>query len=377
MLPYIFVFIINIFLTLLIDKSWGKNQFVVISSLILLGLVFTIFVGCRDFGVGYDTNVYINTYFNKATLIKNIKDFTNEQDVDFGFLFLAWVSNLISSDSQSLLVITELWIIVFTLFGLYFYRKKYKIKFSTFFMLYWLLLFFQSMNFMRQYCSMSLLFFGFALYLLGHKKVYLILQIIAYFFHSTSLVFIIVPIFYYLSSIDMPKRKYLSMLMICGIVICAVSYFYILHFLGNVGTLSEIYTDRYSETNTGSYKDGYTVGPVLVLSILIQVILYFEVKKKRLLPDIITYMFIMTFSTVFVINQLNAINVNLSRISLYINQVCIIYLSLLLNVSRNRKVVLIKGLLLLIMLRSCINSSFNVDYEPQDFSYSSKILNIK
>ena len=62
------------------------------------------------------------------------------------------------------------------------------------------------------------------------------------------------------------------------------------------------------------------------------------------------------------------------RMALYVEHIYLVYLSLAFK-SRNVNG-LLKTILILIMLRSCIRSSFNVDFEPHNYTYSSKILEI-
>lgn len=87
-----------------------KYKLVSILSISILVLVNVIFSGCRDFGVGIDTNVYIESYFNASADLQSLKSSWSIEGFDKGFLLLAYVSNLFSDDAQSLLVVTSLFI---------------------------------------------------------------------------------------------------------------------------------------------------------------------------------------------------------------------------------------------------------------------------
>ena len=372
MLPYIIVFIINFFLGLLTDKFYYKNRFISILCLVIIGLINTIFVGFRDFGVGYDTNLYINAYFNSATNITSIRDFLYVEDVDRGFLFLACISHYYSNDSQSLLVVTELFIITFTLLGLYYYKKKNNLSVAQFLVFYWLILFFFSENFMRQYCAMSLLFFGYSQFMNDRKLLYVCIQILAFFFHSSSLFFAVVPVFTIISKFGYKKRLGFVIIVNIFFLLFVIAYSYFLPLLGSFEIVSEIYVDRYSGRENGSGR--IFMGVFYLVSIYIQYIIYRQTKQVGYMTDDESFMYINLLILTIWLRLLCAYDVNLDRMALYVEQIYLVYLSLAFN---NRNVnSLLKTVLILIMLRSCIRSSFNPDYEPQNYTYSSKILEI-
>jgi len=92
--PYIFILIINLILSYIANICYDKKyKLVSVLSISILVLVNVIFSGCRDFGVGIDTNVYIESYFKTAADLQSIKAFWNVEGFDKGFLFLAYVSN--------------------------------------------------------------------------------------------------------------------------------------------------------------------------------------------------------------------------------------------------------------------------------------------
>lgn len=374
MLPYIIVFIINLFLAEIADRSYKKKKNLAIICFLLIGIFFTVFVGLRDFGVGYDTNVYIEPYFHHAEEIDNVKDFFNIENVDRGFLLLAYIAHLFSSDSQALLIVVELFIMIFTLLGLYNFKAVYDFKFSTYFILYWLVLFFFSENFMRQYCAMSLLFYGFSLYVKGKNSAYGLLQIAAYFFHTSSILFLIIPVYCYLANMKSKKRLFYSILAITVLLIVAFSYYSFLAWIGSFGILAEAYAERYSVLGVGSHNAGVQLGFWSLAQILLQLFLIYEYRVVNNESSKIKYLATILLVTVLIFEQLNAYNVNLSRMALYFSQIYFIYFSIVFKNPDTLKIA--KVFLVLVMLRFCILSSFDHEYEPRDYTYSSKILGI-
>lgn len=374
MLPYIIVFIINLFLAEIADRFYKKKKNLAIICFLLIGIFFTVFVGLRDFGVGYDTNVYIEPTFHYAEEIDNVKDFFNAE-IDRGFLLLAYIAHLFSSDPQALLIVVELFIMIFTLLGLYNLKAVYDFKFSTYFILYWLVLFFFSENFMRQYCAMSLLFYGFSLYVKGKNTAYGLLQIAAYFFHTSSILFLIIPVYCYLANMKSQKRLVYSILAIMVLLIVAFSYYSFLAWIGSFGIIAEVYAERYSESGVGSHDTDMRFGILSLAQIVLQFFLIYVYREEKKENSKVKYLSTVFLITILIFEQMNAYNVNLSRMALYFYQIYFVYLSIVfknLNVSSR----FAKILLLIIMLRFCISSSFDHTYEPKDYTYSSKILGV-
>lgn len=375
MLPYIIVFIINLFLAEIADRFYKKKKNLAIICFLLIGIFFTVFVGLRDFGVGYDTNVYIEPTFHYAEEIYNVKDFFTIENVDRGFLLLAYIAHLFSSDPQALLIVVELFIMIFTLLGLYNFKAVYDFNFSTYFILYWLVLFFFSENFMRQYCAMSLLFYGFSLYVKGKNTAYGLLQIAAYFFHSSSILFLIIPVYCYLANMKSKKRLVYSILAIMVLLIVAFSYYSFLAWIGSFGIIAEVYAERYSESGVGSHDTDMRFGILSLAQIVLQFFLIYVYREEKMENSKVKYLSTVLLITILIFEQMNAYNVNLSRMALYFYQIYFVYLSIVfknLNVSSR----FAKILLLIIMLRFCISSSFDHTYEPKDYTYSSKILGV-
>lgn len=375
MLPYIIVLIINLFLAEIADRFYKKKKNLAIICFLLIGIFFTVFVGLRDFGVGYDTNVYIEPYFHHAEEINNIKDFFTIENVDRGFLLLAYIAHLFSSDSQALLIVVELFIMIFTLLGLYNFKAVYDFKFSTYFILYWLVLFFFSENFMRQYCAMSLLFYGSSLYVKGKNTAYGLLQIAAYFFHTSSILFLIIPVYCYLANMKSQKRLVYSILAIMVLLIVAFSYYSFLAWIGSFGILAEAYAERYSESGVGSHDTDMRLGILSLAQIVLQFFLIYGYREEKKENSKVKYLSTVFLITILIFEQMNVYNVNLGRMALYFYQIYFVYLSIAFK-NLNASLRFAKLLLLIIMLKFCIDSSFDHTYEPKDYTYSSKILGV-
>ena len=134
--------IINIFLAHFAEKNYKGNKRKCKLFLFLIVVVNAIIIGLRDIGVGIDTLIYIEYYFQQANDIHNIKSFfsNDNSNLEKGFLFLAWISTLLGDDPRMLLFVTELFIISFCCAGIYEYKKKINFNITYFVLLFILIL---------------------------------------------------------------------------------------------------------------------------------------------------------------------------------------------------------------------------------------------
>ena len=99
---------------------------------------------------------------------------------------------------------------------------------------------------------------------------------------------------------------------------------------------------------------------------------YREEKKENSKVKYLSTVFLIT---IIIFEQMNVYNVNLGRIALYFYQIYFVYLSVAFK-NLNTSLRFAKLLLLIIMLKFCIDSSFDHTCEPKDYTYSSKILGV-
>ena len=116
--------VFNILCAYVAEKTIKKNKYISLLFLLFVIVANTIIIGLRDFGVGTDTLIYIDSYFLEGgrTTFKNII-FESYEERDKGFLMLAYISTMVSTNSQALLVVCELFIISFIIFGMYNLKK--------------------------------------------------------------------------------------------------------------------------------------------------------------------------------------------------------------------------------------------------------------
>lgn len=374
---YIIVFLINIFLAFGADRTYIKRKSICLFFLCMIVFVNVLFVGLRDFSVGNDTSLYIDNYFSEAGKLTSLSDLESLEGTDYnlGFLFLAYLANLFGNNSQILLVFTELFIISNIVIGIYQFRKTLPVKFWSFFLLFGLLYYMNTMNIMRQWCALSLLFFAFSQLIRGRWKFYLIVQFFAFFFHSTSIVFIIVTFLYFVSKIESNSKKIIILSVVVGSIIYFLfSYYTVLLYFGGMNIISEIYVERYGAGSEYENTQQFGFGMLDMLNYIIPLILIYLGWRKKVAPKDVFFMIITLFVTNFLLEQLKYIMIFMFRLAHYVGLVFCVYGSILFS---SKKVnVLAKAGTIIIWLYVYYRTYFTVNYLTDHIKYTSKILGI-
>lgn len=382
MIVYIIIFIFNIFVARTIERNYEnvKKRCLPVFALLFVN---TLFVGFRDFGVGIDTEVYIKLYWQYANKVHSMKElFVDDRDIhDPGFLALACFSRLLGNTPQSFLLVIALFIFsVFCLsikelksifdFKLHIYTSLF--CFSSLYLL--------SLNVMRQMCAVSLCTVGFAFFMKKKYALYASLQLLAYLFHSTSLIFIIVPLVVICVN-NVNNRKILLLFFggTLGILFLFTRYFYDLMFYiasNSDSVVTDIYANRYGEQSEYNSGESFELmGVRELLSVIVIGYAIFRGYKKSLINHNDTYIMAMLFIIIITFQYVISSMVMYSgRLSIYFNTIFLIYFSTLL--SRFQKANERKFVILSILFGYVINCLFNyIKYEWDGvIPYSSKIL---
>lgn len=381
MLPYLIVFIIDIYICNLIDANVSNRTRCIILSLFLI-IFNSIFVGFRDFGVGIDTEEYIIPYFQYASHVHSIKDFvyvSTTEVLDCAFLLLACVSRLFGDSPQSLLFVVALFIFSNFAFAVSRIKKQFDFSIAICMALFcFSSVYLQSLNIMRQMCAISLLMVAFSLFLERKYICYCILQIVAYFFHTTSMCFAIVPVSYLLlKNIKNKKWRYLIVFSTVGVsLLLYYNFFLFLSELANASVLSEVYATRYgtdSEYATNSASAILGIRTIISYATLFGVV--FLGIRKKLLNEIDSSFILMLLIIVFFLMGIISQLVNyLGRISLYYNAILLLYMASLLSKVKDKKV-LIATIFLFGYLVNFYFNYFSAGWDGVN-PYSSKILGL-
>lgn len=377
MIVYVFLYIINMFFAIIAQKNYNKQRILCFLSFASILVVNTIILGLRDFGIGIDTLVYIDDYFLTSHNVNSISSLSLCEGYDKGYLLLAKFSRLFSCDSQSLLIVTEFFIMFFTLLGIHNYKKTLNINIPLFLTLYWLIFLCHSLNLMRQYCAISLLFYGFSQYLSNKKFVYIITHFFAFFLHSSSLIFIIVPIIYELSYLKNEKIKLMILVLMIALILLSIYFFQeILTLITDYHIMQDVYATRYGDdsiyaTTSGMIKWGIRDVLLKILPLLMFIQCY--QREKRISP----YMFFVValYFISFAVEQVRYVMIYMFRLAHYISIIYILFFSKVLE-KKDRFIQLSKYIYILILIATFYIVFINESSLGWSYSYKSKILGL-
>lgn len=372
---YVYLIAANVLLGFMTDLCLKYNKkFFGLLFLLAILLIDTIVIGLRDLTVGIDTGTYIEWYFDQATDIESWTEFFGpDMRGDRGFMLLGWIAGLISDFPQVFLIIIEFFIMFWMLLGLYEYKKSIDFSIGWYMLLFWVVLGQETFNLMRQFCAMALLFYGFSQFIQGRYKTYAVLQIIAFFFHSTSPLFMIVPAFYYFSDKGDRLRNLFATSVFGGIIFIITSYSLFLQFAGDLGIVNETYVDRYGQGSEYEYEGGF-ISLRYILRFLLPTLLVLLARRKEIMSKEMTYMLVGLFFTGALLEQTRFVMVFFFRLAYYVQIVSFIYLSKLYQYKRS-----LTPLLLLYLLLMIVYAMGNYTWTASNdntFVYSSIILGL-
>ena len=179
-LTYILMFVFSIAM-LFIAKKFEQNKIIKMGAYILAGLSFFVVSAIR-YDVGTD---YFYTYAPRYISLGQGLEISK---IEFGYALIEKVCLLITKDYAILFAVTSAIIIGLTFYTIY-RESPYPILSVT---IYFLMgFFFHSMNIMREYLAISILLFSYKFLVDKQYLKFIICGIIAFFLHSSSLIFIV------------------------------------------------------------------------------------------------------------------------------------------------------------------------------------------
>ena len=179
-LTYILMFTFSIGM-LFIAKKFEHNKIIKIGAYILAGLSFFVVSAIR-YDVGTD---YFYTY---APHYYNIGQGLETPKIELGYIIIVRICLLFTKDYALLFAVTSAIIIGLTFYTIYKESPYPALSVAIYFLMGF---FFHSMNIMREYLAISILLFSYKFLVDKQYLKFIICGIIAFFLHSSSLIFII------------------------------------------------------------------------------------------------------------------------------------------------------------------------------------------
>lgn len=338
MIIYILTFVIAIIFSYIAECNQNNKKiyYVCIGVIVLL---LSVVAGVRDIGVGTDTLTYSESYFILGSSCKSLKDVLcyDGNSIDKAYLLLNYLGSLFSNNVWIALFLTEFVIsaVIFMGASLYFKRTKG----LTLFTFFYLFIFYnQSLNYMRQMCAVSFVFVAFYFFIKKKWIIAVLLSVISYYFHSSGILGLFIPIFYYICQLENKKLRnlYLCIAFIFSIVLYSNFYYY-LGLIGNSSLISDVYVDRYGNSSTYIGMVKFPKTDLLIMS-FIYIFYYISLKQNLVNKNICLFGFVIhTFY--IIIYMFSTFVVFLYRMSLYFYIIDIILLVMILTSVKGYRII--------------------------------------
>ena len=345
MLIYLICFSICIFFHYLADKTNVRlyKLILIFFPILLLSLL----AGFRDMGIGTDTEIYSEMYFEGAMSLNSLTDlFTETFDLlpNKGYIALNYFSQLLYSELWMVWFLQELLILCCTYCAVLKIGKRYDIQLYVFSILYLFAFYNVSYNYMRQLCAMSICLLAMSYYFENKKIVFLLLFTIAFFFHTSSSICFIILAIYHISK----KKVNLTKVLLClfvGYIILFFYYYDVLFIIGRLGVFSEVYMDRYGvDTPHPGERVPYSF---MIIILVIYCGLWLSWHKKIISREDIVFV-ILVHTTFLFMMFLSLYAETLKRLSYYSYLVVVVYMGICLSSERMSRLYRIFFLLLII-----------------------------
>ncbi|MEY8586567.1 EpsG family protein [Phocaeicola sartorii] len=366
---YLFIFSVCIFLGFFADCTNKRASGV---ATLCITFLLSYIGGVRNLGIGTDTLVYTENYFWEAVHLDSWKDFF-EASHDKGYMLLNYMAVLCNKK-----VWMAQFVIQFFTHGLIFmtaFKIKHlcRFKMTLFTILYCCVFYNQSYNFMRQYCALALLMWGLYYALDKRWYIYILCQFGAFFFHSSSLLFLLVPFLYHLCT-QYYGSKWRCVIVggaIISLIVATTCFYEVLDLLNTIEVVSDTHANRYAEGDDFGARSGVRKSLVL----LIVCIFYFcYVSHKRIIGVRGLPLFVFSLNVFFMaFYALSFYSVYLYRLALYFYMPLMLFVTLVVSsrkILNAERAVWVMLLLLDWLLYVVKNNG------AESFPYHSKILGI-
>lgn len=211
---YIVYFLISCSFFWLSEKS--KSRFVRNGLAIIAILIPCILAGLRADTIGTDVKVYVEPMYNAAKKSHSLSTYMNQRwfviwrymyvnKFEIGFSLMVFLVQKLGGSFALVLFFIQLLIVAPIYIGLRKIHKPYPICFGM--LVFYYLFYNTSLNMMRQWIAMAILFMAFSYLILEEKKKYCILTLVACLFHTSAILgFAILIVYVYCTK----KREYIK-----------------------------------------------------------------------------------------------------------------------------------------------------------------------
>lgn len=210
--------------------------------------------------------------------------FANIKSTEYSYILLMYVSSLICSNTQFIFIVTSFLI----LSGYFFLIEKYSAVIWASIFLFFITDYQMSLFVLRQFCAISILAYSIPYIIKRNFLNFCILQLIAFYFHFTSIVFF--PL-YFAYGFNLSKSKKQCYLFFTLAVLCGLFFRVVYTYLG---LSSELGYSSYMEAEGGANNK------MFLLLLLIFLLYVYSYKKDLFIDDNIRLIFYILFIGMFI-----------------------------------------------------------------------------
>lgn len=372
-LVYVFFIGISVLYGLLLNK-YNNSPKLCFGLMLILVLYLTVFIGCRDFGVGTDTLVYIDDYWQDANYVHSINDFNDFDYISKAFLVLSMIGHLFSNDHQALLILTAFVINFITFLSVYIFNyKRLQINWVIYIAIWQFLLMNNSMNLMRQYCSLSFMLLALVLCLKRKFVIAIICAFIGYQFHGTSLILSLLIVYYFLDNkLGPSKRNLITILILIGLLIVVYSSFYYISWLVSNGIINDHF-DSYTNNDVSKGQNMFGVSYLAMSLLFIYLAIY--LRKKKFISNSEQYYLITVYGTSIILRAAAFSLVFLARLSESYTYIIYFILAYLLTKFSSKIPIIVQIMIYVVILYFWYNQII-IGGATESYPYHSAILGI-
>lgn len=370
---YFIIFILSVFIYYIFDKKGNNFKVSGWIGFTIMTLLLCLVAGCRDYGIGTDTLFYSGDYFysaNHYTLKDVVIGNKIKDELCIGYFLLNQFAISIYNDMSSPLFFTELCILGGTLFVFKKFQHVYSFNYLLLLILYLVLYYNQTLNYMRQFCAVTFTFAAYYCFIIRKYRLCILGIFVGYLFHTSAVGGIIPLAIYIVSNIDSEKkRKKLSLLYFLILIISILAFNTFLIFFANSGILLDVYADRYGVGN--SFGGDFSTSQVIFLAF--GYCLIYLSHKKKILTSKQNYLALLLHTTNIAMVFMGLYAFFLFRIAFFIAFPDLLYQVIILSSKKMNG--WIRSIYLLLALLLWLNL-YIIHNNCETYPYKSRILGI-
>ena len=226
MILYIITFVLSILCFEIGVRRLDDNEELVPTSYLWIGLSMAfpvLLAALRSENIGDDVTVYVIPTFDAVIDAESFLDAVDSLEIEFLYIVLVYAAKFISTDLWSVLMLTELCIVI--PFWLAFIKLRDKLNPTFALLVFYCVLYNHTLNMMRQSIALGLIILAVA-YMLEKKKGWMLFWLlVAFGFHKSSVLGMALPVLYYFSHhYPLYQNFYLYLGVFLGFVFLASSF---------------------------------------------------------------------------------------------------------------------------------------------------------